>query len=551
MSDWTDVFDINASIRIIRHISGGIYRNPANAMKELVVNAFDSGATKVDVRMGGPTSISKIVISDNGQGLPEDDMVFSFKHVGSSLKRLRPEKFPSSRPIVGQFGIGLLAAAHASRLIHIQTTPKAANYTLDIEIDLTPFFKFEKSVETLEEFTYGSLKYKKLARENKPNGTTVTLAKKEEKPEAKRFWGTLNKKGQKFFSKEDLESERSHGLFEAFAEWIDTKYANSSTGALRGFEEFLWHLGLILPVQYLPDGPLRKGFQKSTDRASTLGLRSIIRRMKNRIGSYDFHVYVDGIEVKRPILLPSSVSEKESELKAGEWAGFPINYKKGKAQAEGYLFFQPYRVRPMELRGIYPRLKGVGVGQYDNTLFKVFTQNPVLAYQLSGELNLRSGFDDALNLDRTGFIETDSAYIDLVQYIEQKLSEGNNSILVKIRTSRESRVERRTAEKLDQRIHMIKEHADTPYRSYRILPTPRQQLSELKNVDSDYSQVKISHSSRYVAVAEPLMRDPLLVSVLLAIDGVLRDIPHPMELETKLKDAIRRIFAESRSGLAS
>src|SRR2546425_3044504 len=133
MAKWTDVFDINASIRIIRHISGGIYRNPANAMKELIVNAFDAGATKVNVELNGPTSISKIVISDNGQGISQDDMVFSFKHVGSSLKRLRPEKFPSSRPLVGQFGIGMLAAAHASKSIQIETTPKEGDYTLEIE----------------------------------------------------------------------------------------------------------------------------------------------------------------------------------------------------------------------------------------------------------------------------------------------------------------------------------------------------------------------------------------------------------------------------------
>jgi len=546
MADWTDIFDINASIRIIRHISGGIYRNPANAMKELVINAFDAGATRVDVEMGGPTSISKIVISDNGQGLPEEDMVFSFKHVGSSLKRLRPEKFSSSRPIVGQFGIGMLAAAHASRLIHVQTTPKSTDYTLDIEIDLTPFFKFEKSIETLEEFTYGSLKYKRLPRDNRPNGTVVTLAKKGEEPEAKRFWGTLNKNGQKFFKREKLADARSRGLFEKFTEWIDTKYANSSTGGLRGFEEFVWHLGLILPVEYLPDGPVRKAFQKSTNKASTKELQSIIQKTKDRVEAYDFHVYVDGIEVKRPILLPSNVKEKEPELREGEWAGFPIKYGKGRAQAEGYLFFQPYRVRPMELRGIFPRLKGVGVGQYDNTLFKVFTQNPVLAYQLSGELNMQSGFDDALNLDRTGFIETDSAYIDLVEYIEQKLSEGDNSILVKIRKSRESRVHRRTAEKIDKRISVIRERADTAYRSYRIMPVPRNQLSNLKNVDSDYSQVKISHRSRYVAVAEQLLRDPLLVSVLLAIDNVLRNVPLSSEVQAKLKEAVRKVFAENR-----
>jgi hypothetical protein len=107
-------------------------------------------------------------------------------------------------------------------------------------------------------------------------------------------------------------------------------------------------------------------------------------------------------------------------------------------------------------------------------------------------------------------------------------------------------VHRRTAEKIDKRISVIRERADTVYRSYRIMPVPRNQLSNLKNVDSDYSQIKISHRNRYVAVAEQLLRDPLLVSVLLAIDNVLRNVPLSSEVQAKLKEAVRKVFAENR-----
>src|SRR5436309_7927087 len=160
MPKW-ESFDVRASIKIIRHISAGIYRNPANAMKELIINAFDVGARRVEVTLNGPTRIYKIEISDNGQGLTEDDMLYSFQHIGSSLKKIDPDKFPQlyDRPLVGQFGIGLFAAAHASKRIKIETTPKGQNYTLEIELDLQPFFDFEKQIETLEEFKYGSVRW--------------------------------------------------------------------------------------------------------------------------------------------------------------------------------------------------------------------------------------------------------------------------------------------------------------------------------------------------------------------------------------------------------
>ena len=41
--------EINAAARIIGDISTGIYRSPANALKELVSNSFDAGATEVIV----------------------------------------------------------------------------------------------------------------------------------------------------------------------------------------------------------------------------------------------------------------------------------------------------------------------------------------------------------------------------------------------------------------------------------------------------------------------------------------------------------------------
>ena len=38
---------INVSAKIIADISSGIYRTPANALKELISNSFDADATSV------------------------------------------------------------------------------------------------------------------------------------------------------------------------------------------------------------------------------------------------------------------------------------------------------------------------------------------------------------------------------------------------------------------------------------------------------------------------------------------------------------------------
>ncbi len=45
---------INVSAKVIYDISSGMYRSPANALKELISNAFDADATNVVIRTNRP-----------------------------------------------------------------------------------------------------------------------------------------------------------------------------------------------------------------------------------------------------------------------------------------------------------------------------------------------------------------------------------------------------------------------------------------------------------------------------------------------------------------
>ena len=65
--------EINAAARIIGDISTGIYRSPANALKELVSNSFDAGATEVIINTDHP-AFSNVSCFDNGPGLSVDKL---------------------------------------------------------------------------------------------------------------------------------------------------------------------------------------------------------------------------------------------------------------------------------------------------------------------------------------------------------------------------------------------------------------------------------------------------------------------------------------------
>jgi hypothetical protein len=185
------------------------------------------------------------------------------------------------------------------------------------------------------------------------------------------------------------------------------------------YHQFLWQLAMMSPIPYFEDGPVT--------------LEPVLRDERTRISGFKFSLIVDNRELFKPILLPSAklaqLDQKSlrNELDYHiETFSHVINVSRGKDKSElkftGYIYWQSSQNKPSQIRGIQIYIRNVGIGLYDHSLLNFSTVNPTSrGGQISGEIYIHKGLEQALNIDRNSFRETDPDYIALQRYIWQML----------------------------------------------------------------------------------------------------------------------------------
>lgn len=73
----------------IAEILGESYRSSEQALKELVDNAWDADATRVEINLPDPMTADPIIISDNGSGMTAPEVESEYLHIGRNRRTLR------------------------------------------------------------------------------------------------------------------------------------------------------------------------------------------------------------------------------------------------------------------------------------------------------------------------------------------------------------------------------------------------------------------------------------------------------------------------------
>jgi hypothetical protein len=369
--------------RALAHLSRGLYRSPASALRELVSNAWDANATRVTIDTNHP-KFFQLSIEDDGDGFTGEEFAeLMGGGIGNSTKRTDPKPLEYGRPTIGRLGIGMLGIAQICGSFIVMSKP-ASGEGFRARVNLYDLAKKRMDSATSdlvnvgtsrvgdEEFKttiveVGTFEFEKFDPERLSRGTRI-LAVDVQPTFTQAFQDTLTQSVP-----QDWRRAVTRTLINA-----------ASLQQLGDYWRLLWELSAACPVPYLAEDAIPEG---------------AVDDLNDELQKYNFNVYVDGRCLFKPVYLQ----------------GNPGGYTVKKFRHENIIYNNPLKFRgyvavqegkqlkPDELRGVLIRIKNVGIGYYDSSMLDYRINEGPRSRWVTGEIYIDEGLEDALNVDRDSF----------------------------------------------------------------------------------------------------------------------------------------------------
>jgi hypothetical protein len=237
----------------------------------------------------------------------------------------------------------------------------------------------------------------------------------------------------------------------------------------------LWTLALSAPVAYLEGHPFDltndgevlffeienrlKGQSHPLDVPKGKSPRKVLK-LKSPDGATagQFEVFMDGVQLLRPILcrdLPRTENAVKTPLlfvgrqreefgeKLRELSGGPLEF-------EAYLFWAP-KIVPKQHQGVILRVGNASGALFDNEFMGYETSEITRKSQVTAEIFVSEGLDDAINLDRESFNYAHPHYQFLTKWLHsafRQLSNRSKDLSKQIRTTERRHEAAHTREKV-------------------------------------------------------------------------------------------------------
>lgn len=263
MVDTTEIkkgtLPIQVSKEVVGHLSKGLYRNFARAVKELISNSYDAGATEVKLKLD--LDNANFIIRDNGRGMEFNEVKDKFLNIAYSTP-VKEESDDMGRKRIGTFGIGFLSVFPYCKLLQLITKKRNSNEIVELNISTEQFFR--KGSFQIGEVEIPYKIYK--SDIPKENGETIII----------------------------LKNISSHFIKDLKHEHI----GKSSIDKMGGYQKFKWTLCQYAPIQFPKE-------------------RQDLRDFFNEPNRIPMRLWLDGQEFFRNVLENAIILEK-GEKKFGE-----------------------------------------------------------------------------------------------------------------------------------------------------------------------------------------------------------------------------------------
>lgn len=477
-SDGEAVTEVATDPRVFERITLGLYREPASAIRELVSNAYDADANTVNVSMN-PPYFNRIVAEDDGNGMSAEVVEHLVHHVGGSLKRLERGVgagvnrsvgvSPGGRRLIGQMGIGIYSVARLTRRFTIETKEKNSNHRFIIDIDLSGLDQEHPKDEAVDRYVAG---YARVERkrvhpaEVQKHGTRIILH--DILPEARRLLQSEDR-WDNYFAKVNLQKKgelkyhigrTQEPIRDAELPWEAkdkplvrfTKLVNAlstpTESSLRSpaidqtldyYLAMLWKISLSAPLRYLEDHPFSLTTDHGIDFYDMGGndTPQLVTPPKGvSIGKYlgivekgspptAFSVIIDGVELRRPIIFRPFDRSADARYLIERPKLFVGEFKSESEGADlaltGYYYWS-YDLIPKESNGMLVRIAGSSGTLFDPSFLGFRTSESVRLKQVSAEAFIERGLQQAINVDRESFVQTDPSVIALQRWTERSMT---------------------------------------------------------------------------------------------------------------------------------
>lgn len=145
----SEQFTLDIDLNVLNHLGLNLYSNVPAVLAELIANAWDADAARVDVSVQEQDANKQIVIKDDGCGMNVADLRDKFLVVGYQRRSKESgDLTPGGRSVMGRKGIGKLSVLSIAMKVQVVTKKKDAD-PLAIELDVA---EIQKAIKTKQKY---------------------------------------------------------------------------------------------------------------------------------------------------------------------------------------------------------------------------------------------------------------------------------------------------------------------------------------------------------------------------------------------------------------